>query len=398
MPGATTDGTQQSIEKGRNKIFWFLVGNPQQVASSRIQGLRIHEKLCALGFNSILAYTPLHIEEELPFDKSKESELSELFAAGDLVVLQKIKNPINLPFLDFLRKNNVRLILVDCDLPVSTDIGRICDRILCTSVSLKEQYEEVGIPADYIEDSPEQFNPAVHGKDGDRLSCYWFGDGSPGRWNDVVVLKEMIEKDPQLREWRFVTVSNNPAADMQWKSDSLNTISKADLVAIPVFKENETNRVKSANRLLQSMALSLPVICSPLRSYTGVASSWHDSVVCATKSEWRDALIKLKDDQLRMELAKNAFITAKKYDLETYIEKWIRHFEINDQFKQAFAGQREKMQRRVQKFFFECLLRKNLNYWNWRRFTLCGGLRFIYFKYLKAKSKLRSGHISFWSR
>ena len=282
-----------------NKIVWFLVGNPQKIGSSRIHGLNVHNKLTELGYNSIIAYTPLHIEEAIPFHPDSTEKLSEILREGDVVVLQKIKNLINLPLLRFLKNLRVHLILIDCDLPLSIEIARLSDKVLCTSIELCNLYEKEGVKAQFIEDSPEKFKSPVHKKQGEKLNCYWFGEGNEERWKDVSMLREMIKNDPRLQNWKLITISNHPDSDIKWTPAFLTELAKADAIALPIFNNNKANQVKSANRLLQSMALSVPVICSPIPSYQRLVTSWQNAVICETPEEWPDALVKLEDAGVR---------------------------------------------------------------------------------------------------
>jgi hypothetical protein len=346
-----------------NKIIWFLLGNPTHLASSRIHGLAIHAKLIQLGYNSLLAYTPAYAEEDIPITNSNKDSFATMIEPGDIVILQKVKKTSNLDIIDHFTKIGLHVVLVDCDAPIEIEIGKIVDQVVCASKTLAIKYHGIAKQATYIEDAPELYVSNQKKTDHKKLKCYWFGYSWGDRWNEVLLLKKILE-DARLSNWELITISNHPDATMQWRSDSLKTISEeADVVAIPIFTISEWSTCKSANRLLQSMALSLPVVCSPLPSYQDIASTTKGILVCQTQEEWVDAFIKLEDKKLREEMGVAAFDTAKKFNLDHSIFQWIDVLRLNQNFKISHLTKHRKEQRQMNALFYAQLMKKNILYY-----------------------------------
>ena len=345
----------------QQKIIWFLWGDPTYTASSRIHGLAVHRKLVALGYNSFIAYIPRQAEDIVPFSSAIADDLKKRIRPGDVIVFQKLKHADNLPLLQFLKRLQARLILIDCDWPPALDVGHAVNHVVCTSDLLRQHYVRAGVPASYIEDSPEVFLPARAIKPREVLTCVWFGEGSPDRWRDVEVLKEILS-DHRLSRWRLVTVSNHPEATIQWKPNALHALTAGDVVALPVFDLSNQFAVKSANRMLQAMALSIPVVCSPLPAYEAVAAAGVGAVICDTREAWITALLALQDNTHRAALAAQAFETAGCYHLDQLIFSWIGTLGLTNDYKGMETIERKKSARQLQRLFYGELIKKNINY------------------------------------
>jgi hypothetical protein len=362
------------------KIVWFLTGNPERVASSRIQGYNIHRKLTDLGYRSILSYAPAYVEENIPFQLSDKDKFATYFRPGDIVLLQKIKDESNIPFVKFLSDLGVRVFLIDCDLPISPGIAKLTESVICGSKFLTELYDKSGIPAIYIEDCPESFSPPREVLPNIELKCYWFGDGSTERWKDVLKLRQILASDERLKQWRLITISNHPDADIVWTPGFLDELKDADAVALPVFNTNEGNMVKSANRLLQSMALSIPVVCSPLRSYLDVIDGNECGIICKSEADWINAFIRLKDFSLRTKMSRAAFDKAKEYDIDKSIYSWIESLKLDKNFLATNRKEEVKEEENIHQFYYRKLLKRNINYWSKRQSSLYNWLLFLCLK------------------
>ncbi|MFM9840765.1 MAG: glycosyltransferase [Cyclobacteriaceae bacterium] len=368
----------------QNKIIWFLLGNPAFTASSRIHGLAVHNKLVELGYNSFLAYVPTYAEESIPLTDSNRDSLSTLIKLGDIVILQKIKNLSNLNTIDYFKRIGLTVILIDCDLPVAVEVGQVANALVCMSKALTTYYLKLGVKATFIEDSPELYSHKIRKEENSKLKCFWFGDSSDKRWNEVLTLNEIIN-DPRLTNWELVTVSNHPDATVQWGTDFLKVMDEeADIVALPIFNLNEENSVKSANRLVQSMALSLPVVCSPLPSYLDIAALGKGVIICKTREEWVEALLLLQDAKLRKGMSKEAFEAAQPFNLNHVIHLWVKALKLTEKFKIESNTEHEKVQRQINVLFYTQLIRKNIKYFV--RIPLSVGSMASAFFYLRSKS------------
>jgi hypothetical protein len=343
-----------------NKVLWFLWANPTFTASSRLQGLAIHHQLKKLGYASGIAYIPTSFERKIPFSTTIEKSLHHLLNAGDIVILQKCKDKSNLSAIQFFKKIGATVILIDCDLPIAEEIGRKVDRVICTSQLLRAAYEKINVHSAFIEDAPERFEERKLFPDKEKLTCVWFGDGSGHRWGDVKSLKTIF-KDLRLSRWELITISNHAEATIEWQPDYLTMISKlADVVALPVFGKDEANAAKSANRLLQSMALSIPTICSPILSYLAVAETSQGVIVCETDEDWVNAFLFLENTADRKDYSQAAFLSAQKYSLERRIPQWAEALQLIDTFKTASTS--ESSFKEIKRLFYLELIKKNIRY------------------------------------
>ncbi|WP_178983473.1 glycosyltransferase [Winogradskyella helgolandensis] len=317
-----------------NKIIWFLSGNPDIVASSRIHGRIVHEKLVELGYQSYLAYTPIHIQDYIPFTERLKKYLDNFLISGDIIIIQKIKEVTNVDFYKYLNTRNIKIYFVDCDLPViSPEYAAHFNKIITTSSSLKAKYLEYVNSVEYIIDSPEIY------KDKDfkepintPLQAVWFGNSIGSKWLDVIRLKEIIVKN-KLDKWEFITISNHPDADYQWSKTSLQLISKADAILIPIFTITEENKVKSSNRVLQSMALDVPVLCSSIESYEEVIDNYKNGIIVYNDIDWIKGLRFLEDIENRKTFIKNGKETALKYSMNLIIDEWITILNLDNKFE-----------------------------------------------------------------
>ena len=364
-----------------------MLGNPDITASSRIHGIAIHKKLRELGYYSVVAYKPLFTEEEIPFSFSEHKKIESLICVGDIVVLQKIKSTANLSIIKYFKKLQLKIILIDCDLPISKEVGQLADTIICTSQILCNHYRAVGLQASYNEDSPELYHDNSNKEEKDKLECFWFGDGSYPKWNEVTKLKSIIGKVSD--RWKLITISNHCQATRPWKLNSLEDLKNADAVVLPVLLDSENNSVKSANRLLQAMALSVPVVCSPLPSYVNVITHNKDGMICETETEWIEALRKLEDKTVRQQMGEEAYSTAKNYSLDILISSWIKELGIGENFKSNEVEKIITTETFLNNFFYRTLLRKNVNYFKLMKFSLPNTFCFIYSVFFQVIKKIQ---------
>jgi glycosyltransferase involved in cell wall biosynthesis len=376
-----------------NKILWFLVGNPEFVASSRIHGLAVHNKLLELGYNSCLAYIPASIEELIP--EPFPGYPATVVEPGDIVIFQKIKDRLNLNKLLKFRDQGSRVILLDCDLPIGLEVSKRAHKVIVTSRELGAAYRASGVESFFREDAPEIYFDDAKRPHRPRMNCVWFGDGSGQKWRDVEALKEIM-RDPRLRNWGLMTISNHPDADIRWGKDAFELVKTAHVILLPVFTQSGDSVVKSANRLLQGMALSAPVICSPLPSYLDVVTPGKDAFVCTTPDQWIETILRLEDSNLREMVGKAAYSTAARYSLSNTINQWIDLLELDRKFKTIDPAQLRKEQNRISNSFYLSLLRRNINYWKVMRPSFANGFWYLVFRFSNLKKKLRNGNFLFW--
>lgn len=303
---------------------------------------------------------PEFTEEEIPFDFSRRKYFETFLNAGDKIILQKIKNPINLQLLRYFKELGLKLILIDCDWPLTKEVGEIVDLVICTSRVLRDKYLSLNISAIFIEDCPEIYFEQARKIKKEKLECVWFGDGSGGRWKDAEWLEQLFS-DPRLRHWSLKTISNHPRASIRWSPDYWYTLRQADACAISIHTIDDASSAKSANRLLQAMALSVPTICSPLPSYLDVVTHGKDALICHQNEEWIVAFQKLEDEAFRIHMGEEGFKKAKNFSIDQTINLWIEALSLDEGFKKG-DSQTSATQHRLSDFFYQSLVMRNPNY------------------------------------
>ena len=151
------------------------------------------------------------------------------------------------------------------------------------------------------------------------LKIYWFGYG--GTSNLAENLRHVIEE----LKMSLITIHEWENANVKWdRLTWLNELRKADIIIIPMnYKEQPA---KSSNRLVQSLSLGKPVICSPHPAYLNVIGDTECALIADEKEEWKKHLESLKDENLRNELSQKALQVSKSYSIDVIANYWLNLF------------------------------------------------------------------------
>ena len=303
------------------RIFWFLCGN-ERVPSSRIHGINIHDKLRERGYASQVVFKPYKYVNDLYFDPLSIAVIAACVKKEDVVVIQKLAGPETVKFMKRLKDKGVRVVFIDCDLPLKADAAALADLVVCPAEELKRKYEHAGeYRVLHIDDAVESSKPPVTGSVHKRRMV-WFGKSGLGKWEAVQWLKTEIM--PLVNDkWELVTVSDHPEATIQWQLDTVvDAINQSDLAVIPV-PEGEYDAVKSANRCTQSLALGVPVLCHYLPGYRDAIKDYSNGLVSNHIEEWITFIRTLEDDATLRIMKENAFQSSKVFSMDMIINSWI---------------------------------------------------------------------------
>lgn len=150
------------------------------------------------------------------------------------------------------------------------------------------------------------------------IKVYWFGYGGTSH------LAEELRSLITDLGMELITVHEWDNSDVKWQLNTwLDEIKKADIIILPLnYKEQPA---KSNNRLTQAFSIGKPVICSPLDAYVRIHNSHPGCCLFAeTTEQWRDHLIKLRDNEdIRKELSEKALEAGKDYSVEAMAKKWL---------------------------------------------------------------------------
>ena len=310
-----------------NRVLWLPTG-PRSKSSSRIQVYNIHDKLSSLGYNSVLLYEPKRTIWRLPLNKKIIEDIG--LGSDDLVIIQKFKTGSTLKYIQEFRKTGCKIGFIDCDEPIAPKITKAVDFVIVPSVFLKQRYEEHVVNCYCIQDCPEIYvSPEGRSHENrESLCCVWFGNHSKSKWKEVAFFKNLL-KSKGILGWNFETISNTRKATHRWGKDSFTKLTTYDLVVIPVPEMNLDYSGKSANRLLQSMALGLPVLASPIPSYLDITKSNNlENLICTSADDWEQMLDYYSDVDNRMSSIHKNYEIAESYSLDVIIKEWINTFNL----------------------------------------------------------------------
>lgn len=309
------------------RVFWMLVGN-ENTGSSRIHGYNIHN---ALLKKNIYSEVLLGYNRKITFKKILKLVL--YLKSNDILIVQKIENPSLTNLLKLLKIKGVRLAYIDCDLPVlnKTQV-KYFDYIICPSKKLQKLYQNTYPKKNilFIPDAVEYYikTPPPYNK-----KAIYFG------WltNERLDLLNSLKSEFLKHNWEIVTMSNREKADVKWKdwhSEATFEIINDYCVSVIPIDSSESAKYKSANRVLQSLALGNIVLCGDIDSYNEVIEHGENGFICNKPEDWADALHKISKTEIREKIIKKGYEVAEKYHIDNVVEMWISNLDIRLNEKQ----------------------------------------------------------------
>lgn len=285
----------------RLSVGWILCGD-QRVGSSRIHGLNLHHYLRAHGVNSFVINQPSGYIEILDIDDfSAEAILKCDF---DIVVLQRVHLDGATKLIKMLKEQNTVTVFFIADLFESEVYGH-ADYIFTVSDSLKQVLLDRGVEdrrvfvvPDAIETAPALCKTYSNSPQ-KTIKLAWVG--AAGHWQTLKTIRQILKQNDSLKDFRLVTISNHPEADIQWNLETVWTeILKCDIGVIPVNLDAPESIVKSNNRVTMFKALGMPVICSRLPSYEqAIVDGKTGYIPSDTPDDWAKSLLALIDSDSR---------------------------------------------------------------------------------------------------
>ena len=321
-----------------SSLYWILIGN-KNTGSSRIHGWNVHKKLTKLGYNSNILVSPIPWMEDLPFSFEKYKRYFQFIRPKDILIIQKVFGHNTVKLIQYLKLRGVKIFFLDCDLPLKTEIVQYVPNLITPSKRLLSEYRTIVSKIEnfyYLPDCPEFYINNSFKRQRGKYTCAWFGYYSEDKWNDFLELKKLIT-DRIGHKWNVISISNDHRADIFWRRKSYKTIiSKCDAVIFPVIKRDLYSQMKSSNKVLQTMALNVPVLASPLDSYEEIIINGFNGFICRNDDDWIEALMKMEDQNESFIIRSNGYVTAKKFSLDVVIYDWINTLELTHDFKKKF--------------------------------------------------------------
>jgi hypothetical protein len=326
------------------RVYWALSG-PFKMASSRLHGYRIHAWLQSEGWESILLYELKHRIDDLPVP-SYWFESPLLFRKGDIVVFQKLVGPATLAALELLRKRGIATVYVDCDFPPKISEAKLATTTVVSSDFFAEIYRAEGISN--IRVIGEAFDAIRRPRskwESRRLTGVWFGSMDGTKQAELYLLGKFIKhKFPNIT---LVIVSNTRNANLAWNF-SWDEIGQCDF-AVVTGTDCLASFCKSPNRVVQAMALGLPVIAYPLPSYRPIIRQDRNGLMACGEQEWETALTKISDPIYRKRLAWTGYRYARRhFAIEQIGRQWTSLFKSIGCQRRPISGRFNKPKERMQ--------------------------------------------------
>jgi hypothetical protein len=302
-----------------------VLNGDRALASSRLQGLRVHEYLVDRGYDSTIAAQrigALAPDLSWPILRLARNLMGARF---DVVFFQK---PTWMMFKisELLRTLGVRTVAVQCD-PFPGPYAHYFDRVIVTSDALKEvlEVESASVIDDLLE-VPAGMYKADYRNTGRPLRLVWVGQSES---DFVRNFFEALSRHPHLSApIDVVTIGRAAWMSHAWSMDTVyEQILDCDVAVLPL-PEAQWNGTKSTNRLTQFMALGMPVIASPMRSYLQTGQAGRSFVVARTLGEFAQALTALGDPAERQRLGNAArHFAVARYRAEVIGPLWVKELE-----------------------------------------------------------------------
>ena len=296
-------------------VFWFLCGN-RETASSRLQGYGIHEALNKMGYCSHILFKPkVSFVSDLPNFTIANAPLD---LSDTVSLIQKLKGPNTERMIQWLRRCGSKVIYVNCDL-TNSQSWRHADSVFATTEALCRFHREKGGDEVRLVEEPYEYCQPPKKKSSNfngKITALWFGHSR--NWPTLLPWKEVLETEFADRI-QLVTCSGHSMAMFNWSAKrQMQLMQEVDFAIIPTAS-SDYFKVKSPNRLIQSMAVGLPAIVGPLESYRKVISESSCVIEAADGVQFRAAVNQMLDREYRRRMSASSF----EYVIERFSPKSV---------------------------------------------------------------------------
>lgn len=176
-----------------------------------------------------------------------------------------------------------------------------------------------------------------------KLKAGFFGMGG-NSWLISDWLRDVIEE----AGYEIILCTEWDNATHPWTVDGwADVMNECDVVLCP--QRVDVQPAKSSVKATVAMALGLPVLCSPLQAYKEIIKDGENGFICDTKEEWKEALIKLKDCNLRKKIGQAGKASVIDYSLPAITSQWIDTLTkvLNDQMSYPETPETKEVQNRA---------------------------------------------------
>ena len=292
------------------RIFWYAPDkvftafkDPKDNPSFRLRCLYNHQKLIENGhFSKIVSNVNEIIYPDVVVFMS--------FGEEELALAKYVKSIGKHLVHDY--SENIR------GIPVLEETKKLCDYLACCSTALASiESINYGKKAIIIKDPYEDFPIKKNDNFSNTpLKVVWSGMGG-----NAPLVENVLKPIINSVGMEYIEISNRPNSTIPWKLSSwFVDMASCDICVCP--QDHWNYPCKSNTKVTTAMALGLPVLASPLRSYQETITSGINGFICHSLEDWRDNLVQLKSENLRKRVSLEAFKTLEKYSIDNIYKKW----------------------------------------------------------------------------
>lgn len=335
-----------NMTDSNTKIGWVLSGS-EVVPGARIQGFNIHGELCEQGIDSNILVAPDNYSLSLSRD---DVDWQRWIQEGySTIVFQKVFEGDTSYIGQSLRAAGIRTVYLACDL-CGHNMVDTCDATIAVSSFLKKAFgrrraDRITVIPDGLEVPADRRKQEYRLVEKDRLKAVYVGSAFPapevlGELStvadvaDLTIVASQYEphSDPAADSYHASVTGRAKNAGMMHPADSLakvarqllymcrrsrcirrngdeivhnfvawnkdtvcDVIMEHDVAVIASFLASDPDMAKSSNRLTMFMSLGMPVIASPVPSYTEIVRDGENAFIASSRDDWIYALEKLRE-------------------------------------------------------------------------------------------------------
>jgi len=282
--------------------------------------------------NPSFRYRCLHIHNKLVQDGIDSRILHDIHDVKSIVDIPDVLLLSSFGLIEYqltkLVKENGGKILHDyCEnirgIPILEDTKKLCDYLICCGTALQRKEAEVyGDKAICIPDpieEPHFIKNHYYKVKKDKLKAVWSGMGGNALL-PYTLLKPIVED----LGMEYIEISNRPQSNIKW---DLSTWEK-DMLSCDIALCPQAHwdfPMKSNVKVTAAMSLGLPVLASPIESYSSIIRQGENGYICQELDDWKNYLIELKDPEKRQKIAIKAFDALHPYRIDNVYAQWKKY-------------------------------------------------------------------------
>ncbi|MBN2302112.1 MAG: glycosyltransferase [Lentisphaerae bacterium] len=333
----------------RTKIGWVLSGS-DVVPGARIQGFNAQVELHSMGVESEILIAPR--KYSLSVSESETDWKSWIKRGFTTIVFQKVFAGDAVRLVGELRNAGIRTVYMACDL-CGHNMVDACDVTIAVSSFLKKMFGrrragKIQVVPDGLEVSADKPKQQYRFIGTSPVKAVYVGSAFPSpevlgmlavleQKVDLTIIASRYEPHLDISDASISATSAISKLEEIWKCHPLDILEKAlrkcvyvgrsfrgrvsavsqgdlqhrfvewdkntvataivehDVALIPAFLASDHDMAKSSNRLTMFMALGMPVIASPVPSYTEIVRNGENGFIAGSRADWLNALQKLTE-------------------------------------------------------------------------------------------------------